>query len=232
VPLEVAAQCSDVAYAEQIVGGELVLKTEAELVDLGPLLASGDIRETCGPYGSRPDIPVTDDIINGQVRCCWGIAVEPCTRLKRVAAVPSERIAPADDGLAASNRVIGEAEAWRYCAVVRVVTASRNATVSALQQAVPIVQIISTRPRDDVSIRIPDPRVVSFDARREWGSIRACLNEKKGEVREAYRGNYLHGKVREGDYTHGCICERSEQILRRLLALNWREQYHVRVIVK
>jgi hypothetical protein len=42
--------------------------------------------------------------------------------------------------------------------------------------------------------------------RWEWGSIRACLNERSGETAQAFRGNYLHGKERPDDYTHGCIC--------------------------
>ena len=70
-----------------------------------------------------------------------------------------------------------------------------------------------------------------YDARSEWGSIRACLNEPAGELRQAYRGNYLHGKQRRGDYTHGCICERSEQILLKLKHLDWMKQSHVRVVV-
>ena len=28
-----------------------------------------------------------------------------------------------------------------------------------------------------------------------------------------HRGNFLHGKVRADDDTHGCICERSQVIL-------------------
>lgn len=70
-----------------------------------------------------------------------------------------------------------------------------------------------------------------YDARKEWGSIRACLNEPQGETRKEYRGNYLHGKQRLGDYTHGCICERTEQILLKLKHLDWMKQSHVRVVV-
>jgi RHS repeat-associated protein len=57
----------------------------------------------------------------------------------------------------------------------------------------------------------------SGDFRYEWGSIRAALNEPAGETRPEFQGNYLHGKNRTGDYTHGCICERSENILHFLL---------------
>lgn len=53
----------------------------------------------------------------------------------------------------------------------------------------------------------------------EWGRYRAALNERDQKMAQAYRGNFLHGKVREGDYTHGCICERSESILGRLWTL-------------
>ena len=70
-----------------------------------------------------------------------------------------------------------------------------------------------------------------YNARWEWGSIRACLNEPAGETRQAFRGNYLHGKQRPGDYTHGCICERVEQILLKLLHLDWMKQSHVKVFV-
>lgn len=62
--------------------------------------------------------------------------------------------------------------------------------------------------------------VGGYDVRWEWGAIRAALNEARGETRSAYQGNYLHGKNRPGDYTHGCIAERSEQILRILLQMD------------
>jgi hypothetical protein len=54
----------------------------------------------------------------------------------------------------------------------------------------------------------------------EWGRYRAHLNERNAKMEQAYRGNFLHGKDREDDYTHGCICERSEVILRQLWSMN------------
>lgn len=54
---------------------------------------------------------------------------------------------------------------------------------------------------------------------REWGRFRAALNEIKPGLPQAYRGNFLHGKDRKDDWTHGCICERSEEILRHLWSL-------------
>ncbi len=57
----------------------------------------------------------------------------------------------------------------------------------------------------------------------EWGTIRARLNypgETNPGVDEAYKGNYLHGKDRVGDYTHSCVCERTEVILNILLGLD------------
>src|SRR5208337_2154914 len=184
MPLEVAAQRSDVADTEQVVAGEFMLHTEAELVDLRPLLVSRDIRETCGPYGSRPDVLIADDVINGQVRCRWGVAVEPRSCLEWVAAVPGERIAPADHGFAGSDGVVGKAQAWRKCTVVRIVTASRNAAASAFEQAVPVVQIIGPCPRDDVPVpiqlglirwivlaRIENGVIGGFHRVIEWGQI-------------------------------------------------------------
>lgn len=53
----------------------------------------------------------------------------------------------------------------------------------------------------------------------EWGHYRAALNETSPHLPQGYRGNFLHGKVRPKDWTHGCICERSEQILQYLWAL-------------
>jgi len=70
------------------------------------------------------------------------------------------------------------------------------------------------------------------DARYEWGSIRAALNEPRPGMPQAYRGNYLHGKTRPGDYTHGCICERSEEILQILKGIDPKKQSHVKVVVK
>lgn len=50
----------------------------------------------------------------------------------------------------------------------------------------------------------------------EWGHYRAALNETSPHLPQGYRGNFLHGKLRPKDWTHGCICERNEQILRHL----------------
>jgi len=95
--------------------------------------------------------------------------------------------------------------------------------------------------QDDPSIEVLAPfwgiqqipeSVGGRNARWEWGSIRAALNQTKSETGAAFRGNYLHGKQRPEDYTHGCICERSETILRYLLGLNYRQYGHVTVIVK
>lgn len=54
----------------------------------------------------------------------------------------------------------------------------------------------------------------------EWGRYRAALNEHDSKMAPAYRGNFLHGKLRPDDYTHGCICERSEKILQHLWTSN------------
>lgn len=53
----------------------------------------------------------------------------------------------------------------------------------------------------------------------EWGHYRAALNEPHPHMAQGYRGNFLHGKLREKDYTHGCICERSELILQHLWSM-------------
>ncbi|GEM_PF-2628508 len=62
--------------------------------------------------------------------------------------------------------------------------------------------------------------VGGYDARWEWGSIRAALNPAPGETRSEYLGNFLHGKNRPQDYTHGCVAERSEQILKQLVQMD------------
>jgi hypothetical protein len=49
----------------------------------------------------------------------------------------------------------------------------------------------------------------------EWGDIRASLNHPNNGDPD-FQGNFLHGKDRPDDYTHGCICERSEVILHML----------------
>jgi RHS repeat-associated protein len=64
---------------------------------------------------------------------------------------------------------------------------------------------------------IQGPNGEALDGRYEWGSLRAALNPFPGQKGDAFQGNYLHGKERQGDYTHGCICERSETILHFLL---------------
>ena len=54
---------------------------------------------------------------------------------------------------------------------------------------------------------------------REWGSMRVRLNEKPGESNSAALGLFLHGKKRLGNYTNGCVAERSEAVLGELLKL-------------
>jgi len=67
---------------------------------------------------------------------------------------------------------------------------------------------------------IVDNAGIARNARWEWGSLRAALNEPPGTTQVDFLGNYLHGKERLGDYTHGCICERSEAVLNSLFGLD------------
>ena len=76
------------------------------------------------------------------------------------------------------------------------------------------------------------PNIDGFDHRWEWGSMRACLNETHGETAQAYRGNYLHGKHRPDDYTHGCICDRSEKMLTKLKNMIGTGVSHIQLTVE
>ncbi|MEO5685903.1 MAG: hypothetical protein ABIR54_00955 [Burkholderiaceae bacterium] len=60
---------------------------------------------------------------------------------------------------------------------------------------------------------VPDPAGNPLNMQWEWGSIRARLNPTDGGTDH---GDYIHGKQRPDDWTHGCICDRSEAILQRL----------------
>lgn len=64
-----------------------------------------------------------------------------------------------------------------------------------------------------VSASIPDDQGALWDGQYEWGTIRARLNPTGGAPDH---GDYIHGKKRPRDYTHGCICDRSEVILNYL----------------
>jgi hypothetical protein len=66
----------------------------------------------------------------------------------------------------------------------------------------------------------------------EMGSIRTALNPETGEKGSEYQGNYLHGKERPGDYTHGCICNRQENVLNLLLGLDYKQVPKVPVVVR
>jgi hypothetical protein len=61
-----------------------------------------------------------------------------------------------------------------------------------------------------VGREVPDDNGNLYDMQVEWGTIRARLNPPEGTPD---KGDYLHGKQRPRDYTHGCVCERSETIL-------------------
>jgi hypothetical protein len=64
-----------------------------------------------------------------------------------------------------------------------------------------------------VGSNIPDDQGTFWDGQVEWGTIRARLNPTGGAPDH---GDYIHGKKRPKDYTHGCICDRSEVILNYL----------------
>ena len=51
-----------------------------------------------------------------------------------------------------------------------------------------------------------------IDARYEWGEIRMRLIPMGWKVGDPDPGYYIHGKERKGDYSHGCISDRSQQI--------------------
>jgi RHS repeat-associated protein len=68
-------------------------------------------------------------------------------------------------------------------------------------------------------IKSPSGSGYSLNFRVEWGTRRAALNPMPGETDEAYQRNYLHGKERKNDYTHNCICERSEHMMDKILSL-------------
>ena len=61
-----------------------------------------------------------------------------------------------------------------------------------------------------VGTHIPDDQDGFWDGQVEWGTIRARLNPTGGAPDH---GDYIHGKKRPRDYTHGCICDRSEIVL-------------------
>jgi hypothetical protein len=67
-----------------------------------------------------------------------------------------------------------------------------------------------------VSSDVQDDQGAHWDMQVEWGTIRARLNPTGGAPDH---GDYIHGKKRPRDYTHGCICDRSEVILNYLWSL-------------
>ena len=66
------------------------------------------------------------------------------------------------------------------------------------------------------TIASPEDFEGGFDFRYEWGSIRARLTPDAKETGRAFRGNYIHGKEKKEDWTHGCICNRREDVLKAL----------------
>jgi hypothetical protein len=67
-----------------------------------------------------------------------------------------------------------------------------------------------------VSQDVQDDQGTHWNMQVEWGTIRARLNPSAGAPDH---GDYIHGKQRPRDYTHGCICDRSEVILSYLWTL-------------
>lgn len=67
-----------------------------------------------------------------------------------------------------------------------------------------------------VGSNVQDDQGTPWDMQVEWGTLRARLNPTGGAPDH---GDYIHGKKRPRDYTHGCICDRSEAILNYLWSL-------------
>jgi hypothetical protein len=64
-----------------------------------------------------------------------------------------------------------------------------------------------------VGTHVVDANGKAWDMQWEWGSVRARLNPTGGAPDH---GDFLHGKKRPKDWTHGCICDRSEKIMKYL----------------
>jgi len=61
--------------------------------------------------------------------------------------------------------------------------------------------------------------VLGQNFRTLWGTRRAYLNHMPGETGQDFQGNYLHGRTDEGDFTHNCLCDRSERMMDYILQL-------------
>lgn len=68
-----------------------------------------------------------------------------------------------------------------------------------------------------VSADVVDAAGNHWNMQVEWGTLRARLNPTGGAPDH---GDYLHGKLRPNDWTHGCICERQQAILNYLWQLD------------
>lgn len=100
------------------------------------------------------------------------------------------------------------------------------------------VTLERTGPMEYHVVLLPDdglqviPSGFEHNPQWEWGSVRMHLNQPRGEHRKDHSGNYLHGKQRPSDWTHGCICERSEVILKQLQHLDHRHVHCVPLVVR
>jgi RHS repeat-associated protein len=68
-------------------------------------------------------------------------------------------------------------------------------------------------------------------AQGPWGTKRARLNEWNKDLPIEYRGNFLHGRKKDGDFTAGCICDRGETVLDALFKINHKVTPRVKVVV-
>ncbi|HXQ32937.1 MAG TPA: RHS repeat-associated core domain-containing protein, partial [Anaerolineales bacterium] len=64
-----------------------------------------------------------------------------------------------------------------------------------------------------------------------WGTKRARLNEWNQDLPIEYRGNFIHGRKKDGDYTAGCICDRGETVLDALFKINSKVTPKVKAVV-
>src|SRR5207248_11662658 len=132
-----SAQTSHVAYAQEIIGAQLVLHPKAELLDAGVLRMVPNDGHAGGRNFPAANVAVSVDIVDRGRRRFGRISEEAGRPFVAIRHIVRYAITPTNSGLPRSRRIERKSYSWSDTATIRDLAASANSSCPARHKAVP-----------------------------------------------------------------------------------------------
>ena len=152
--LQVPAQGSNIAHAENRARRKLLLNSQAVLFHLRPFPHGRYVGETNWPERTRSDALISGHVERVQVRRGRRIPVESGASMQGIARVPIQGVAAADRCPAFTERIPGEPDAGRNGPARTGRAAPGNRSRSTLQQSIAVSERRRPGPGNQVAIDV------------------------------------------------------------------------------